>query len=42
MTSILYIYVFYLLTTKFPKENIWHNLDREKYKCNGKKRTTNN
>lgn len=37
VTSILYMYVFYLVTTNYPKENIWHSLDREKYNCNEKK-----
>lgn len=34
--------VFDLLTTNYPKENIWHNPDRDKYKCNKKSDITHN
>lgn len=30
------MYIFDLLTTNYPKENIWHNPDRDKYNCNKK------
>lgn len=41
VTSILYMYVFDLLTTNYPNKNIWHDLYCNKYNCN-EKQTINN